>query len=44
MYEHALHYSNKALKIDPGHSKSLYRKAKALGFLFKFEESIKILT
>jgi tetratricopeptide (TPR) repeat protein len=39
MYEDALEYCDFALKIDKSNSKTLYRKATALAFLYKFEES-----
>jgi len=42
LYEDALAYANKALEIDPAHYYSLFRKARALCFLFEFEESIKL--
>jgi len=42
MYEDALHFANIALKFDGLHMKTLFRKAKALGFLFAFREAIYI--
>ena len=42
MYEDALEYANKALEINPKHSKAKFRKGKALSFLFNFQESIEI--
>jgi len=37
LYEDAVEYCDIALKINPNHVKSLYRKAKSLAFLFDFE-------
>ena len=34
MFEDALQCCDEALAIDPGYSKALFRKAKALAFLF----------
>jgi len=34
MYEDAIEYSNKALTLDENHTKSKFRKAKAMGYLF----------
>lgn len=42
LFEDALISSNLVLDLDPGHEKSLYRKAKALACLSKFQESINI--
>ena len=43
MYEDALYSANAALHYDRDHSKTLFRKAKALAFLFYFREAIYIL-
>ena len=43
MYEDALEFCHFALYIDKDHVKSLYRKAKALAYMFQFEESKFIL-
>jgi len=43
MFEDAIDYCNQALDIDPNFTKALFRKAKALAFLFHFKESQKIL-
>ena len=43
MYEDALEYSEKALDIRGNHSKSLYRKAISLAYLFRFDESRLVL-
>ena len=32
-----------ALTIDADHEKTLFRKAQALGYLFKFDESLALL-
>lgn len=42
MYEDALQYSCKALKLDPKHFCSIFIKAESLAFLHRFDESIKI--
>ena len=39
-YEDSLEYCNKALEIDEEHEKSLFRKAKCLAYLYRFDESI----
>jgi hypothetical protein len=39
MYEDALTNVELALKIEKDFKKSLFRKAKALAFLFEFEQS-----
>ena len=42
LYEDALEFALKALEINPDHQKSLFRKGKALMFLFEFQEAEKI--
>ena len=39
LYEDALQTCNLALKIDPDHVKSQFRKATSLAYLFEFEKS-----
>ena len=39
LYEDALEFANMALKVDDSHVKTLYRKAKSLSLLYKFDES-----
>jgi hypothetical protein len=43
LFENALIYANLALYLDPKHEKTLFRKALALAFLYKFQQSIEIL-
>jgi tetratricopeptide (TPR) repeat protein len=43
LYEDALEYSNKALRVIFFHNISLLRKARALTYLFRFDEAIEIL-
>ena len=43
-YEDALETSKRALLINPHHEIVLWRKARALAFLFQFHESIEIFT
>ena len=42
LYEDTLVFSEEVLKLDKIHVKALFRKAKALSFLFKFDESIRL--
>ena len=37
-YEDVIEYTNYALKVHPKNKKCLYKKAKALRFLFQFDE------
>ncbi len=43
LYIDALYLSERALKTDPEHKKSLFRKAKCLAYLFQFEDAFKIM-
>jgi hypothetical protein len=43
MWEDALEHCDEALELDKKHRKTLYRSAKCLAFLFKFDLSINLL-
>ena len=43
MYQHALDKCNQALGMNSNHEKTKYRKAKALAYLFEFDEARRIL-
>ena len=42
LYEDALEFAEKALMLQQNHQKSLFRKGKALMFLFEFEKAEEI--
>lgn len=42
LFEDALEFANKALTVDEGHVKTLFRKAKSLAQLHQYDESIEI--
>ena len=42
LYEDGVEECNKALSINPNHTRSLYYKGKCLAYLFNFCESIEI--
>ena len=42
LYQDALEQANNALQVDDSHVKTLYRKAKSLSLLYKFDESCTI--
>jgi len=42
MFEDAVKFCDQALSIDKNHTKSLFRKAASLAYLFEFDESRKI--
>ena len=43
MYEDAIEFCDFALGIDKDHTKTLFRKARCLSYLFRFGDSIEIL-